>query len=54
MKIRLIVKHTFKPKDPKRKIIKSVVYHANADGTVTTTSSSKKVIPYEDSGQSDV
>lgn len=54
MKIRLIVKHIFKPKDPKRKIIKSVVYHANADGTVTTTSSSKKVIPYEDSEQYNV
>lgn len=43
MKIRLIVKHTFKPKNPKRKIVKNVTYHANADGTVTTTTS-KKII----------
>lgn len=43
MKIRLIVKHTFKPKNPKRRIVKNVTYHANADGTVTTTTS-KKII----------
>ena len=43
MKIRLIVKHTYKPKNPVRTIIKSVTYHANPDGTVTATSS-KKVI----------
>lgn len=43
MKIRLIVKHTYKPKNPVRTIVKSVIYHANPDGTVTTTSS-KKVI----------
>lgn len=43
MKIRLIVKHTYKPKNPVRTVVKTVKYHANADGTVTT-SSSKKVI----------
>lgn len=46
MKIRLIVRHTSTPKNPKRTVIKTVKYHANADGTVTT-SSSKKVVPYE-------
>ena len=47
MKIRLIVRHTVKPKDPIRKIVKTVKYHANADGTVTT-SSTKKVISNND------
>lgn len=43
MKIRLIVRHTVKPQNPIRKIVKTVKYHANADGTVTT-SSTKKVV----------
>jgi len=43
MKIRLIVRHTVKPKNPIRTVVKTVKYTANADGTVST-SSSKKVI----------
>ena len=49
MKIRLIVRHTVKPKNPVRKVVKTVKYTANPDGTVST-SSSKKVIQYDNNG----
>lgn len=46
MKIRLIVRHTAKPKNPVRKVVKTIKYTANPDGTVST-SSTKKVISYD-------